>query len=96
MIWLAADPFLDRPPPDQYETRQDPLFDPLVAELIKFNNRYDVDFLYTTTTLGVDPGYSSQSFYSGIMGKDTARVNGRFADAAQNGVRVERRVVESI
>ena len=60
--------------------------------MIKFNNRYDVDFLYTTTTLGVDPGYSSQSFYSGIMGKDTARVNGRFADAAQNGVRVERRV----
>ena len=64
--------------------------------MIKFHNRYDVDFLYTTTTLGVDPGYSSQSFYSGIMGKDTARVNGRFADAAQNGVRVERRVVESI
>ena len=53
---------------------------------------YDVDFLYTTTTLGVDPGYSNQSFYSGIMGKDTARVNGRFAAAAENGVRVERRV----
>ena len=64
--------------------------------MIKFNDRYDVDFLYTTTTLGVDPGYSSQSFYSGIMGKDTARVNGRFADAAQNGVRVERRVVGRI
>ena len=36
-------------------------------------NSYDIDFLYTTTTLGVDPGYSNQSFYSGIMGKDTAR-----------------------
>ena len=55
-------------------------------------NSYEIDFLYTTTTLGVDPGYSNQSFYSGIMGKDTARVNGRFSAAAENGVRVERRV----
>ena len=53
--------------------------------------RYGIDFLYTTTTLGVDPGYSSQSFYSSILDKDTARVNSRFGRAAENGVRIEQR-----
>lgn len=61
------------------------------VDLCYLLKRYDIDFLYTTTTLGVDPGYSDQSFYSGIMGKDTARVNGRFSAAAESGVRVERR-----
>jgi hypothetical protein len=37
----------------------------------------------------VDPGYSNQSFYTSILSKDTARVNGRFTSAAENGVRIE-------
>ena len=48
---------------------------------------FSVDFLYATTRLGVDPGYSSQSFYSAILHADADRVKTRFAAAEKHGIR---------
>ena len=36
---------------------------------------------YATTTIGVDPGYKKERFYSAILDKDSERVNRRFKEA---------------
>lgn len=49
---------------------------------------------YTTVTLGVDPGYATQAFYSGVINKDASRVQERFDRASsQAGLSVEKRSV---
>ena len=59
-----------------------------------FSSRFNVKFKYTTTTLGVDPGYTSQGFYNKIIQLDSQRVNTRFKEAAHQGVPVEKRSVD--
>ena len=41
--------------------------------------------------MGVDPGYSNQSFYNRILDQDSERVNARFRSAAADGVPIEQR-----
>lgn len=53
--------------------------------------RFGLDFHYTTTTLGVDPGYSSQRFYTKLLHKDESRVQKRFNNAEVNRISVEER-----
>ena len=50
-------------------------------------------FYYTTVTLGVDPGYGSEKFYSSILSKDHERINQRFKASEQNGILVQKRSV---
>ena len=50
-----------------------------------------IPFYYTTITLGVDPGYGSEKFYSAILRKDHERVNHRFQMSDQNGVNIQKR-----
>ena len=52
-----------------------------------------MNILYTTITLGVDPGYASQTFYDTILKKDTDRVSLRFEKAAECKIKVEKRSV---
>ena len=47
-----------------------------------------VKFYYTTITLGIDPGYSSQVFYNRILDNDTQRVIDRFRNADSDQVTV--------
>jgi len=58
-------------------------------------HRCKVNFLYTTVTLGVDPGYVRENFYDKVLAKDSNRVNTRFSEAASHGIRIEKRGVSS-
>lgn len=51
---------------------------------VRFNKR----FVYTTVTLGVDPGYNKQGFYSRILDQDGSRVAKRFEEAEAKGITV--------
>ncbi|KAG7171902.1 GUCD1-like [Homarus americanus] len=42
-----------------------------------------------TVTLGVDPGFSAESFYDHVLSKDAQRVLVRFQEASSQGVVVE-------
>ncbi|XP_076041266.1 protein GUCD1 [Oratosquilla oratoria] len=44
---------------------------------------------YVTVTLGIDPGFSSESFYDHVLGKDAHRVTERFKQASKHGIVVE-------
>lgn len=57
--------------------------------------RFKMDFLYTTITMGVDPGYVKENFYDKVLAKDSDRVNFRFSEAARLGIRIENRRVSS-
>uniref|UniRef100_A0A8C4WWL6 Guanylyl cyclase domain containing 1 n=1 Tax=Eptatretus burgeri TaxID=7764 RepID=A0A8C4WWL6_EPTBU len=48
---------------------------------------------FCTQTLGVDRSYENQEFYHRDFATDELRVNRRFADAADSGVKVEKRAV---
>uniref|UniRef100_UPI00358E844A protein GUCD1 isoform X5 n=1 Tax=Myxine glutinosa TaxID=7769 RepID=UPI00358E844A len=48
---------------------------------------------YCTQTLGVNRSYENQEFYHHDFATDELRVNRRFADAANSGVKVEKRAV---
>lgn len=55
--------------------------------LRKFNQK----FIYTTITLGVDPDYQQEAFYSKIIDFDSNRVKARFRDAKSNNIIVEKK-----
>ena len=57
------------------------------------NRMPHISFYYTTVTLGVDPGYGSEKFYSSILSKDNERINQRFKASEQNGIVVQKRSV---
>jgi len=50
--------------------------------------RANIPIKYHTITLGVDPGYSGENFYSHILSKDTQRVIDRFDAAQARGITV--------
>merc|ERR1712059_23373 len=52
-------------------------------------HRFNIGFRYTTTTMGVDPGYIKENFYDKVLAKDSGRVNSRFAEAPSLGMSVE-------
>lgn len=52
--------------------------------------RYSVNHLFMTTTIGVDPGYAQEKFYQRVLNKDCQRVQQRFQEAEQKGVRVKK------
>ena len=49
---------------------------------------FSLPYRYHTITLGVDPGYSGENFYSHILSKDTQRVIDRFDAARDRGITV--------
>jgi len=57
--------------------------------------RFNMDFLYTTITMGVDPGYVKENFYDKVLAKDSDRVNRRFSEAEERGIRIQNRGVSS-
>ncbi len=56
---------------------------------------YGVRFRYLTLTLGADPAYKSEPFYSEKLEDDTKRVNRLFADAESRSVSIERRSLDA-
>lgn len=48
--------------------------------------RFKINFIYTTITIGVDPGYSKESFYDKVLAKDCNRVDTRFKSAEENKI----------
>lgn len=52
-----------------------------------------VNFYYTTITIGVDPGYVSQVFYNRILHCDTQRVVDRFRNASNSDICVKEKNV---
>ncbi|XP_050735126.1 protein GUCD1-like isoform X2 [Eriocheir sinensis] len=54
--------------------------------------RFGIKHRYMTITLGVDPGFSSESFYDHVLHKDAQRVLERFRAAKDHGVVVEQGV----
>ena len=56
----------------------------ITFEIIMFS----LPYRYHTITLGVDPGYSGENFYSHILSKDTQRVIDRFDAAQDRGITV--------
>jgi len=61
-----------------------------LAYLLK---RFNVEHTYFTTTLGVDPGYKKQKFYTNNFHECQARVENRFREAAQKGIDVQQKLV---
>ncbi|XP_045613541.2 protein GUCD1 [Procambarus clarkii] len=51
--------------------------------------RFGVKHRYMTVTLGVDPGFSTESFYDKVLSKDAQRVLDRFREASNQGVVVD-------
>ncbi|XP_064110013.1 protein GUCD1-like isoform X1 [Macrobrachium nipponense] len=51
--------------------------------------RFGIKHRYVTVTIGVDPGFSSESFYNHVLCKDAQRVLDRFREASSQGVVVE-------
>ena len=60
------------------------------------NKAAELNFLYTTVTLGVDPGYANQAFYDTILKKDNERVTQRFKEAGEKGIMVDKRSVDTL
>lgn len=54
-------------------------------------NEYEVDYVFYTSTLGVDPNYEANSFYKGSFNMDEMRVNRLFTMAPNLGLKVEKR-----
>ena len=52
---------------------------------------YKVDYMFYTSTLGVDPTYGENSFYKGSFNMDEMRVNRLFTMAPDLGLKVEQR-----
>ncbi|XP_069955664.1 protein GUCD1 isoform X3 [Cherax quadricarinatus] len=55
--------------------------------------RFGIKHRYMTVTLGVDPGFSTESFYDHVLSKDAQRVLDRFREAGNHGVVVEQGAV---
>nr|XP_053645827.1 protein GUCD1-like isoform X1 [Cherax quadricarinatus] len=55
--------------------------------------RFGIKHRYMTVTLGVDPGFSTESFYDHVLSKDAQRVLDRFREAGNQGVVVEQGAV---
>ncbi|XP_055855836.1 protein GUCD1 isoform X2 [Episyrphus balteatus] len=55
--------------------------------------KFNVQHLYLTKTIGVDPSYSQHSYYTKIIDKDEKRITAKFKDAQSHGVVVEQRTV---
>ncbi|KAK7874377.1 hypothetical protein R5R35_007839 [Gryllus longicercus] len=51
--------------------------------------RYGVKHCFCTITLGINPGYETQSFYSKVLRKDERRVMQRFSEAKERGIDVQ-------
>lgn len=52
---------------------------------------YNAEYVFYTSTLGVDPSYGDNSFYKGTFNMDEMRVNSLFKMAPNLGLRVEKR-----
>lgn len=52
-----------------------------------------LNFSYTTITIGVDPSYRDQVFYNKILHRDSDRVQDRFDNAQHNGIVIEEKSV---
>lgn len=52
---------------------------------------YNAEYVFYTSTLGVDPSYGGNSFYKGTFNMDEMRVNSLFKMAPNLGLRVEKR-----
>ncbi|XP_075218907.1 protein GUCD1 [Lycorma delicatula] len=50
--------------------------------------RYDVKHVYCTLTIGINPHYKDQAFYTKILNKDEERVTRRFSEAENCGITV--------
>ena len=57
-------------------------------------HHYKIRQLFCTVTVGVDKGYSAQSFYKDRFSADELRVNNLFSDVKTCGVAMEKRSVE--
>ncbi|XP_015921977.1 protein GUCD1 isoform X2 [Parasteatoda tepidariorum] len=57
-------------------------------------HKFGIRHLYSTVTIGVNPGYSEEDFYLRVLQKDAQRINDRFSSAAVNGIQVEKRSVD--
>lgn len=57
-------------------------------------HRYQLQHDYYTQTLGVDPSYSKNNYYSKIIDRDEKRVNRRFKEAKAHGLNVLQRTVD--
>ena len=53
--------------------------------------KFKLPVVFTTTTIGVHPGYGGEPFYRGNMHEDAKRVERLFDDAQRVGIRVVRR-----
>ncbi|KAF5290113.1 hypothetical protein FQA39_LY14894 [Lamprigera yunnana] len=55
--------------------------------------RFKVSHEFYTVTVGVDPGYRSNTFYNNVLAKDEDRVRKRFKEAKKNGVTIYNEMV---
>ena len=55
--------------------------------------RFNIEFIYTTITIGVDPGYCKEAFYDKVIAKDNDRVNERFDKATELKMTIEEKSV---
>lgn len=58
--------------------------------------KFNVQHLYLTKTIGVDPSYSQHSYYTKIIDKDEQRITAKFKDAESHGITVEQRTIPFI
>ncbi|XP_059478404.1 protein GUCD1 [Neocloeon triangulifer] len=59
-----------------------------LAYLLK---KFELEHVFCTITLGIQPAYGSQPFYAKVIQKDEARVLDRFVSAESSGVCVQKR-----
>eukprot|EP00741_Cyanophora_paradoxa_P022127 tig00021434_g21359.t1 len=64
-------------------------------DLARLLNFFEVQFIYFTTQIGVNPDYSDADFYKESYDEDAKRVERLFADAPQLGIRIEHRTFSS-
>lgn len=57
--------------------------------------RFHLPHKYFTTTIGVNPSYNNHRYYDRILSLDAERINKKFAEAANNGICVENRSINS-
>ncbi|CAB3366883.1 Hypothetical predicted protein [Cloeon dipterum] len=60
-------------------------------DLAYLMKKFELDHLFCTVTLGIQPAYGSQPFYAKVIQTDESRVMQRFTSAKTNGVNVEKR-----
>lgn len=56
--------------------------------------RYDVKHVYCTSTIGINPHYKHQDFYTKILNKDEERVERRFNEAERCGITVYKKTLQ--